>query len=346
MRDKPLPPDMYSKWGSLRWLRFKGDYSHGPEWSAECPNCHDDGHDPEAGEPDRFMIFGPGGQSGKARGKCRRCGHLEWLDDNPQQPKSPQQQVIERQERVDLLRVEEEKYLAKSVWLQKQDFWIQFHNQMTKDQRKLWTNEGIGNWAIDMHRLGYCERKDGTAFSIPYLNSNKEILTVQFRLEDPPNQNDKYRWLSGTRPELGQPWPGEPMNRVILATEGFKKGIVTFQYGPYTYQGEEITVVSVPMKNFPERLLKGFKGAGRVIWLLDPDADTVQKGNKESMLARAVRLSGQDRCRIILLPDKIDDLFAAGLKPSTFQNIISQAEPYIPQRKGNTNGNHSNISSH
>ena len=206
---------------------------------------------------------------------------------------------------------------------------------MTREQRRLWNAEGIGDWAIDLHKLGHCQRKEGGAFSIPYLNGDKEILTLQFRLKHPPNDKDKYRWLKGTRPELGHPWPGDPLTKVMLFTEGFKKGIVTFQYGPYEYQGEEITIVSVPMKNFPERLLHGLEDVDRMLWLLDPDADIKQKGSQESMLGRAVRLSGRNRCRVIRAPAKIDDLFAMGLKASTFQNMINQAEPYIRRHQKN-----------
>ena len=41
MNDRQLPPDLKRKWGHLRWLKYKGN----GEWSAECPICHDDGHD-------------------------------------------------------------------------------------------------------------------------------------------------------------------------------------------------------------------------------------------------------------------------------------------------------------
>ena len=100
MSDRPLPPDMQVKWGHLEFLRYKGEYSHGPEWSAACPRCGTSNHDPLAVDPERFMIFGDGGRSGKARGKCRICGHLEWLDDKPVS-QSPQQQAQIKQQQVD-----------------------------------------------------------------------------------------------------------------------------------------------------------------------------------------------------------------------------------------------------
>jgi hypothetical protein len=215
------------------------------------------------------MIFGPNtGRSGKARGKCRRCGHLEWLDDNPTTPISPAQQKRDRKERRALAKVQEEKYRQRQEWLREQTFWEEFHYQMSPGQKRLWLDAGVGDWAISVHKLGYSDRDDG-ALSIPYLSQNG-ITTLQFRLMNGEGGN-RYRFLSGTRAEIFRTWPEDSLGGVILITEGVKKGIVTFQQGPYSYQGKEITVVSVPMKNVPERLIKQLSDAELLIWLLDPE---------------------------------------------------------------------------
>jgi hypothetical protein len=329
MADRPLPPDLRQKWGHLRWLKYKGN----GEWSAECPICHDDGHDDSKGKPDRFMIFDHlTGTSKKSRGKCRRCGHLEWLDDDPAKPITPKQRRTDEKERRELAQLQEQKYIDRKKWLREQSFWRDFHHQMTKFQRDIWHKTGVGDWAIDLHRLGYSERDDG-ALSIPYLEGS-DINTLQFRLMKPPSPGDKYRFLSGTRAELFRVWPDEPLSGVILITEGAKKGIITFQGGPYTYQGESVTVISVPMKNVPERLIKQLVDADLLIWLLDPDAYEVPKTKgkaQEPAIARNIKLSGNGRCLMVKAPEKIDDMFALGLSPKSFQNMLNQAQPYIPK---------------
>ena len=108
------------------------------------------------------------GTSQKARGKCRRCGHLEWLDDDPAKPITPTQRREDEKERRELARLQEDRYVKRQEWLREQTFWIEFHDDMTKSQRDIWHKAGVGDWAIDMHKLGYSERDKG-ALSIPYL---------------------------------------------------------------------------------------------------------------------------------------------------------------------------------
>ena len=111
---------------------------------------------------------------------------------------------------------------------------------------------------------------------------------------------------------------------------------VTFQSGPFTYQGEEITVVSVPMKNVPERLIRKLDKADKVVWLLDPDAYLAIKVNGRTQPAaidRITKLSGCDRSLTVNLPGKVDDLFLEGLTPKTFQAMLNQAAPCIEKGK-------------
>lgn len=329
MNDRPLPSDLARKWGHLRYLKYKGN----SEWSSECPVCHDDGHMSNE-DPDRFMIFDHNtGTSGKARGKCRRCGILEWLDDNPTQPITPQQQLQNKLERRELAKLQEQRYLQKQQWLREQTFWLEFHDDMTKAQRHIWYANGIGDWAIELHKLGYSGRDEG-ALSIPYLEGNdKGPLTLQFRLLNEEVNGGRYRFLSGTRAEIFRVWPDEPLTGVVLITEGAKKGIVTFQEGPFTYQGKSVTVVSVPAKSVPERLIDQLSDAEKLIWCLDPDAYEVPKSRgktkQEPTIARNIKLAGKERCLMVPTPDKIDDMFATGLTGKSFQHMLNQARLYV-----------------
>ena len=202
---------------------------------------------------------------------------------------------------------------------------------MTKEQKEIWHRQGIGDWAIAMHKLGYSDKDDG-ALTIPYFQED-EIQTLQFRLMK-PDSGGKYRFLKGTRPELFRTWLEDKLDGVVLITEGAKKGLVTVQQGPFTYQGEEIQIVSVPMKTVPERLIRKLDSAERIIWLLDPDAyEAVNTFNGKSSppaIERNIKLAGEARCRVLNLPGKVDDMFQAGLKAKTFQAMLNQATPYIP----------------
>lgn len=331
MSNIPLPPDMAKKWGHLRFLKYKGNN----EWSAECPRCGDSGHN-SPGDPDRFMIFGHNsGNSGKARGYCRRCGTLEWLDDQTNKPVSPQQQKANAQTRRDLAKLTEQRYRDRVKWLRSQQFWREYHDNMSSSQRRLWHDCGVGEWAIDLHKLGYAPKDDG-ALTIPYLNQEEKIGTLQYRLMKPPQVGDKYRFISGTRAQLFRVWPEEPLEGVILITEGAKKGIITFQNGPFTYQGKDVVIVSVPMKNVPERLIEKLKQASRLLWLLDPDAYQATKVNgksQEPMINRNIKLAGPSRSRLVRAPDKIDDLFILGLSKKAFQAMLDQAEPLREEKK-------------
>ena len=331
MPDRILPDELARKWGHLNYIKYKGN----GEWSSSCPICHEDGHDSTAGNPDRFTMFASGtGRRSNARGYCRRCGHFEWADANPNKPTSPHRQQQANQLRRQYATAEAKRIQAKIEWLQQQVFWLRFHDEMTKEQRKIWHEAGIGDWAIELHKLGYSTRDEG-ALSIPYFHG-KDIQTLQFRLMNPPKNGGKYRFLKGTRPELFMSWPDDDLTGIVLITEGVKKALVTFQHGPFTYQGEEIVVVSVPMKNVPERLIKKLDVADRVIWLLDPDAYAAIKVDGRTQppaIDRNTKLSGCDRSFTVNLPGKVDDLFLEGLTSKTFQAMLNQAAPCIEKGK-------------
>jgi hypothetical protein len=338
MPDRSLPSELANKWGHLNHIKYKGS----GEWSSECPVCHADGHDFTKKNPvDRFTMFASGtGYQSNARGYCRRCGHFEWADSNPNKPISPQRQRQANKLRRQYAATENKRIQNKIEWLQQQVFWLQFHEKMTKAQKKMWHDAGIGDWAIELHKLGYSEKGDG-ALTIPYFYG-QDVQTVQFRLMGEAITGGKYRFLKGTRPELFLAWPDEPLDNVVLVTEGAKKALVTFQSGPFTYQGEDVTFVSVPMKNAPERLIKKLHKAKKVIWLLDPDAYKPLKVNGRTQapaIERNMRISGYDRSLFIDLPGKVDDLFLEGLQPKTFQAMLNQAGPYAQKGRVLNGGN-------
>ena len=154
------------------------------------------------------------------------------------------------------------------------------------------------------------------------------------------------------RAEIFRVWPEDPIKKgVNLICEGVKKSIVTFQNAEdLNYLGEEVTIVSVPMKAVPQRLIEQFVGADILIWMLDPDAYVGHKVNGQYFppaIDRNIELAiaaGITDNRIVRTVDKIDDMFnysATPLSGTAFSAMIRQAEIYTPkQKKGTTNGHH------
>lgn len=328
--DRSLPADLADKFGHLRFIRFKGN-----EWRSECPNCRDDGHEGND-PPDRFIMF-PAEPGKSARGWCRQCGHFEWaVDAFPSTPaRSEQTQLLRRQ----YAKKERSRLHKKIKWLQQQTFWIEWHDQMTEKHRDLWRKEGIGDWAIETHKLGYRpdyhlrNGDDTPAMTIPYLYKDK-IQTVQFRLLE-PNEGGKYRFLKDTSPMWFKPWPSDPAEDIIVIVEGAKKGIITFQHAALAkYRGKKTSIIATPSKHVPNRLM-GFlkkRDPELVIWLLDPDAyeSTISVTGKriEPAINRNVTAFGPERSLIIKPIAKIDDMFTQyGLDCSTFQAMLNQAGP-------------------
>jgi hypothetical protein len=129
-----------------------------------------------------------------------------------------------------------------------------------------------------------------------------------------------------------------------------KKSIVVFQKAEnLTYLEEEVTVIAVPSKTVPQRLIEQLVGVEVLIWMLDPDAYEATKVNGKTIpavidrnIALAVAAGITDN-RIVRTVDKIDDMFnyKRPLSGRAFSAMVKQAELYTPNKKGTPNG-HSN----
>jgi 5S rRNA maturation endonuclease (ribonuclease M5) len=321
-----LPPELSRHFGSLPDIKQRGK----DHWTSACPVCGGSGGG-RSDVSDRFCMW-----LNPARFWCRQCGHqgfVSQLDGH-----TPSQEEIDRAHKLYIAHLEKEnKELRRKVAaLQKADFWKRWHDEMTEAAKKLWYRAGIDDALIEIHQLGYTSERyescDG-ALTIPYLHDDR-ISTLQYRLINPPDAGDKYRFEQGTRVQWFRPWPyGEP-DKVILVVEGAKKGLVAWRQiatlDQFTYQGEEITILASPQKHIPKALLEQLHKAERVILLLDPDAYAKEKGQMESALLRNARMIGPDKVRHVRTTAKIDDmLLQHGLTGKTLMNMVGQASPII-----------------
>ncbi len=313
-----------AKWGYLPYFRRKSRASI--EWSSACPACGEEGHDPFSGPPDRFFIqderngYGP-------HGKCRQCGHLEWLYDSDNRPEITL--AVRRQHAETLRRARKERVQA----LTEASWWRGFHTAMEHQHRQLWLDTGVPEWAIAFHQLGYAPARDdfSEALTIPYFAQDHEtVLTVQLRLLHPEPGQGKYRFARNTQAALFRPWPTDELTGVVLMLEGAKKGLVTYDMASdVTYRGAPVRFCATPSGQIPQALTVDLEDAETIILCLDPDCHVAQNG-QDSAVRRNVELLGRDRCRVMRLSYKIDDGISRGLLTlPELQARLEQSEPWL-----------------
>ena len=103
-----------------------------------------------------------------------------------------------------------------------------------------------------------------------------------------------------------------------LLVEGAKKAIVAFDHI------DDLNIVAIPSKSPPKRLLGQLKDCDPIYIALDPDAYVADRG--KPAVNRVVTKLGAERCRIVKLPCKPDDLFTMyGGAAEDFEHFIKQA---------------------
>lgn len=301
------------------------------EYAGPCPKC---------GGTDRFRVNLDKGWF------CRQCQDEEhwhdqldfrqWIYDeriftalekllgrritDPEQIKRIQQ---ERQARDDQRIAEErEKQAGARQKLNTSRVWERYHANLTDQTRELWRLRGIPDRWQDYYKVGYCPsrgwscgdvRFNSDSLTIPYLHytgpMQYDCIGLKHRLLIDNAPGGKYRQeLSGLGTQIYTPWYEEKLNRHVLIVEGEIKAMVVFIS---LWMGEEImfpdlSVVGVAGKSYKGNLLfDAFKECEKLWICLDPDA-----GGAAQSMARSL---GKERCRILTLPDKIDDLINLGV---------------------------------
>lgn len=305
-----LPPELARQWGHLRYVK-----SHGNEWSAECPECSDSGHQGRDW-PDRFRMW-----MNPARGWCRRCSYQAFADsDKPGTEITPEMRQRWVQERIAR---EEEKQIAIArtlSLLRKEQRWLHWHDRMEKLGRDWWHGKGVPEWCINYYRLGWCpERRfyhDGHQYetqtaTIPVWATGWELVNVRHRLLNTPMGCGKYRAdRVGLPSNLYLTKPDEKPHGEVVLVEGEIKSIVVFS----RLCDDGYNVIGTPGKSFSPALLDGLGGCDRVWIVFDPDAKA-----QAWKTARAVG----EAARVCYLPVKADDAFTLyGATSRTFQAAL------------------------
>lgn len=325
---KQAAPDLLSLIAPMTDLR-KVSGSHGGEWSGACPFC---------GGKDRFSAQPYNAE--EPRWLCRHCTDGKWQDviefvqrrDNStfteacndlfggnikiaidpkeyEQLKQRQAENIQRQ-------AEETKVVqaAARESLHESQVWLAYHENLEKfGTRELWHERGISDEFIDIYRLGYCP-------SFPFGDTRYPSLTIPTWRADRVVGLD-HRALADIkgkyRPEragLGKAlFFGDPsvlaLSGKVLLLEGQIKTAVTFAHvwGAMPASGHPLylwEIVGISGTSFKGDWIAEFKECDEIAICLDPDAS-----DKAEKIAEAL---GRERCRLVELPAKIDDLIIMG----------------------------------
>lgn len=304
----PIPTDILERFGNLP----DAQHRTGDEFSSACPSCGGarGGKDPS----DRFRFWIRQGQASSFW--CRRCGFQGFTDDNQRNTAPDPARIAELNELREREQAAEEKRLqAKINELVNQAYWRGFHDGMTHDQRNHWRTAGIPDEFQDYWELGFVENKtvnyqgnlySSPAMSIPYFENGRKPINVQYRLTNPPQPSDKYRFSYGLRPGLWLADPDEKPNGRCLMLEGMKKTAVSF-IELVAKARHELSVVGVPSKTPNLDMVSQLNDCEIVYIALDPDAYQGARGKPSA--ARRIGAMLGNRARYVNLPAKADDLF-------------------------------------
>jgi hypothetical protein len=297
MNPDTLPPELARRWNHLVFVKKRGQN----EWSAECPQCGDTGHD-SRDFPDRFRMW-----LNPARGWCRACGYQAFADDNQRDFKitdeQRQQWITERLQRENQERLDAEHAIE---LLRHEQAWLHYHDALDNYSRAWWEKKGVPNYMVNYFHLGYCasrivwtaqgEWMTPTA-TIPIFAPGWQAVNIRHRLINPPSPGDKYRPERAGLPAsafLTNP-DDQPSGETIIV-EGEIKSIIIFD----RLDTLKITVIGLPGKNPKADVLRLLDQCEPIHIVFDPGAER-QAGDLARMLGK--------RARIVTLPVKPDDLF-------------------------------------
>ncbi len=314
MRKSSLPPEWRILEGSVQYVqKVPGRL----EWSSTCPQC---GGTPHAdGEwPDRFRMF----TDGKPRAWCRQCGLIAFPDQFGSN--RPDDEDLERwrrqQQEVELRRKRE----AERALALLENFWLDYHRQMTVEDRRWWRRRGVPDSLQDFWKLGAGSADipvDGQWQSWPTatipLLAPGGLRNVKHRLKDPPRGVGKYRYEVAHVPAaLFLCNPEIPLEGHVYCVEGEIKAMVTWS----TLRDEELPMVGLPGIRPPRSCIKELRRAEQVTLVVDPGA-----GEQGVRLAKEL-----PDCRLLECCAKIDDLIlATHANKDDVERLLRQARRVI-----------------
>lgn len=186
------------------------------------------------------------------------------------------------------------------------ELWAELHRRMGADQRAWWRARGIPDDWQDRWHLGYTSDRifkyreelfHSPAYAIPYFapaeQGGQKPVNLQFRLTQPINPDDKYRWMGKLGSSAYCCYPDLQTDEVFVCEGAIK----AMNLAVYLVGDREIW--AVPSKMDAAGLPELLAGRKRVWYIVDPDGDE-----------RANLFAAQtgDNARVVVLHGKLDDL--------------------------------------
>lgn len=233
----------------------------------------------------------------------------------------PQVDLDEFKRKNEAKRAEEDRKQADALArLKAEQPWLTYHREMTDAQRLWWRKRGIPDAWQNEWLLGYTpdriyklgeEYRHSPAYVIPYQREHHQVVTLQYRLLDFPEESGKYRFEGN----LGSPYyladPERGLKGPGVIVEGPIKAMVSYLHG----FERKLQVVGLPSVNTfagLDTLLKDAKDEWCVI--LDPDAWHRPKGAGPDWVQYPVKLQRAigRKGRVLRMSRKIDDALISG----------------------------------
>jgi hypothetical protein len=204
--------------------------------------------------------------------------------------------------------------------------WEKYHEQLDEQTRKLWRSRGIPDDLQNYWCLGYSPDKriwigekeyHTPSLTIPIWEpANGSVVNIKHRLLNPPDPNDKYRPERAGLPQaIFTSALDMPIANRTLLTEGEIKAMVSFMAA----EDPTLQVVGLPGKTPKQELVQQLDKCDPLYICMDPDAT-------DKAVTIATQL-GKERCRLITLPEKIDDMILKyGLGAGWMRNIMRTAQ--------------------
>ena len=330
MREDSLPSEFAELVGQVRFVQRKSAH----EFSSTCPRCFGGIH--SNGElPDRFIMLMP--EVAKAKipfGWCRVCGYRWWQGQKDGRAVDPDTiALLEKQSREAKERKDAERK-QKLAQFSTTELWNELHDRLGEIQRKWWNDNGIPSEWQDYLKLGYTpdkiyQSKNGLlhspAYTIPYFIYGFVFRTMQYRLCNPDNPQDRYRFESDLGTLYYMTTPSLKISDQVIICEGAKKGMVTKIWGE-----PKVTVLAVPSKTDWRNcgILEAVKDCGRVYVMFDPDCYEQPPDTNSNWTPQPVMFAKEigNNARVMECPVKIDDAFIHyGMEQTEWNALKKQA---------------------
>ncbi|MDD1777638.1 MAG: hypothetical protein LUQ65_05660 [Candidatus Helarchaeota archaeon] len=330
MRESSLPTEFAELSGYINYIQKKSAY----EYSSSCPKCGGSTH-PDGELPDRFIMLMP--EIAKAKipfGWCRVCNYKWWPGQKDNKPVDPETIALLQAQAKEAEDKREEERRIKLAEFSTGDLWNELHRRMGDEQREWWRKAGVPNSWQDYLKLGYIQDKiykksaallHSPAYTIPYFGYGFVFKTIQYRLCNPDDPNDRYRFEADLGTSYYMTTPSLKIGDDVIVCEGAKKGMVTKIYGE-----PKMTVLAVPSKVDWRNcgILEAIKDCGRVYIIFDPDCYEQPPDSNSSWMPQPVLFSREigSSARIIECPVKADDAFVNfGMTKDEWKALKKQA---------------------